>query len=166
MKRGLTVLIYLVAALHVGLLIIDRYPFLRIMFSLLCLGASFLILPEFPAVEYTHPLFIAAVALSFVNHFSWFLYFVNSSANNAYYGAEHDNPSVIQVTAFFGLIVWAVPLGLLVSLVSPSSYLPTTDPNAPKRQSAIKSLLSHFDVLRGITERASSRLRSKPHHQY
>lgn len=164
MKRFITLLIYLVAALHFGLLVVDRMPFLKISFSLACLASSFLILPEFPAVEYTSPVFIGSVLMSLVNHFSWFFYFVSSDYDRYSNNYNWGNGSVMQVTAFFTLVVWSVPLAILVSLVSPSSYLPTTDPNAPKRQSAIKALLSQFDLLRNFTERASTRLRH--HHNY
>jgi hypothetical protein len=132
---------YIVAGLHLGLLI-DRLPFFRILYSGACLLMCTAILPEFPAVEYSSPTFIATMAMSMANHFQWFWYFVDHPRRN----------SITQMIAFFSLIVWAVPLGILVSLVSPSSYLPTTDPRAPKRQSLIKAFLSHFDLISNFTE--------------
>jgi hypothetical protein len=149
-KRFLTLLIYTVAALHVGLLVVDRLPFFRVALSMASLTMYYLILPDFPMVEYTSPFFIGGIVLSLTNHFVWFMYFLSSGV----YG-ESEFP-IWKAISFFALMIWAAPLGFLVSLVSPSEFLPTTSSsvriNQPKRQNAIKSFLSYFDFLGLISQ--------------
>ena len=142
MKRFILYAIYTVALLHIGTVLIDRLPVLRVFFSLGCLASSYLLIPEYPMIEYTNPMFIVDILLSFANHVQWFLFFIDDPASG--------QAGFWQITGFFVLMVWAVPLGILVSLVSPSSFLPTTttatvNQKARKRQNAIKALLGQYN---------------------
>lgn len=142
--------IYVIIALHVLLLITDRLPFLPILFSIV---AHIVYLQNFsaswPFISLTSPTFILSCLLVVGDHFVWFFHFANRAAEAkrynrnsgnryrhghnpaAYIGEGGREYGFMDVAAFFGICVWAVPLFLFLSLSANDNALPSSMASGP-----------------------------------
>lgn len=75
-KRVIKYTTYTIATFHI-LLLFDGLSFYRVSFSLGCLGWYCMLLPKFPAIELSSPVFLSSCLLVIVNHFTWFFYFTD-----------------------------------------------------------------------------------------
>ncbi|KAK6516222.1 erv26 superfamily protein [Arthrobotrys conoides] len=141
-KRILTRLIQAIIVIHVGLFVVDRFPFLLTLFSGASHGVYAMNLRRFPMVALTDGWFIGSCILVVTNHILWFRHFSKppeplydySSSSSAYnrhrntYGSTEYKPvpSFSEISAFFGLCVWLVPFALFVSLSAGENVLPSS----------------------------------------
>lgn len=77
-KRFITYTIYTILAVHILLWLEGGLPFSRTALSMGCLGLNSLMLPTFPAIDLSNPVFLSSCVMVLVNHFSWFFYFTES----------------------------------------------------------------------------------------
>jgi hypothetical protein len=133
-----------IIALHVLLLFTDSLPPLSIFFSIAC---HLVYLSNFtsswPYISLSSPRFILSCVLVIADHFTWFYHFANKASEakrrpkyrygaGGGYGAggqqtivqEH---SFMDVAAFFGICVWAIPLFLFLSLSANDNALPNSE---------------------------------------
>lgn len=122
-------ILQIIITLHVLLLFTDALPPLSVFFSITC---HLVYLSNFtsswPFISLSSPRFILSCVLVIADHFTWFYHFANKASeakrrpkyrygagngNTGYNGQEH---SFLDVAAFFGICVWAVPLFLFLSL--------------------------------------------------
>ncbi|KAL2916949.1 erv26 superfamily protein [Polyrhizophydium stewartii] len=103
---------------HMILWVADSFPFLRIVFSMACLGWYSLMLPAFPAINISSAVFIVSCVLVITNHFVWFVYFAGRRT------------SFSEIASFFGLLVWLVPFLFFISLTANDYTLPAFDARA------------------------------------
>ena len=134
-KRLILYTQYTIIGLYASLLIFSGLPFFKCAFGIACQGMMLMMQPDFPAIEFTSPVFLVSLGASLLNHFLWFAYFIQ------------EDHWMLEIAAFYVLMIWVIPLAYLVSLVSPDSFLPTTGSAPRKRSNAIKSFLESFNLL-------------------
>ncbi|KAI7865514.1 transmembrane adaptor Erv26 [Spinellus fusiger] len=100
-----------VMAVHI-LLLFDNLPFFHILFSLFCHCIYSLNLKTFPWIDLLSLPFLGSCLLVLVDHFLWFKYFT-----------MHYRP-FMDITAFFGICVWLIPLTYFISLSANENSLP------------------------------------------
>ncbi|KAK1231831.1 erv26 super protein [Marasmius sp. AFHP31] len=119
-----------VIALHVVLYFTESLPFLQTLFSIIC---HVVYLQNFsntwPLISLSSISFVASCGLVIVDHFMWFFYFAQLTENARQYRYRGrpgpQAPSFSEITTFFGLCVWLVPLFLFLSLSANDNALPT-----------------------------------------
>ncbi|KAF8341245.1 transmembrane adaptor Erv26 [Cantharellus anzutake] len=123
--------IYVVIILHVLLWLIDSFPFPQIAFSILC-HCVYLsnFTPSWPLISLTSPSFISSCLLVLTDHFVWFFYF-SKRTHAARYGHANWKPpqgalTFAEISTFFGVCVWLVPLFLFLSLSANDNALPVS----------------------------------------
>ncbi|KAI8813873.1 transmembrane adaptor Erv26 [Cladochytrium replicatum] len=120
-KKFIKWTLWTVVALHIILLVYDRFPVIRTLFSLACHGWYSLLLRDFPTIELTSPYFVVSCVLTVTDHFMWFFFF-----------ARHYHP-FSEIATFFGICVWLVPFTFFISLSANEYTLPAFDPTAARR---------------------------------
>jgi hypothetical protein len=110
-KRVLKGMLLAVAVFH-ALFLVAGVPFFTILVSLLCQLCYASLLPSFPFVDPFSLPSLAAMAGVLVSHYAWFNFF-----------ASNYTP-IFQVTGFFLIVIWSVPLGFFVSLSIGDDALP------------------------------------------
>ncbi|OLY82667.1 Protein SVP26 [Smittium mucronatum] len=135
-KRILEVYTLVSLVLLLSFLLIDGAPFLRIVFSVVCLGVYSLFLNTFPLVNIASFTFVASCACALGNHFVWFLYFADNVSEF----------SVLEIVSFMTICVWLLPILYLISLDSPGNALPSFDSSgkSKKRQKIFSNIFSFF----------------------
>lgn len=131
-KRILSIGTLVIACIHI-LLLFEGLPVYQTLFSILTLYLLSLMLANFPNVSITSPTVIIAFIAVIINHFSWFSYFTTRH----FYAWK-------EVTSFFGICVWSLPLLYFLSLSANEYSLPTFDhgKDGKKRSNLLKSLFN------------------------
>ena len=103
---------------------------------------------SWPYISLSSPRFILSCVLVIADHFTWFYHFANKASeakrrpkyrygagyNGAQQGSLQEH-SFMDVAAFFGICVWAVPLFLFLSLSANDNALPNSKlPKGMERQ--------------------------------
>jgi len=140
-KKILTHCIQGVIGIHVLLLLLDGFPFLATLFGIGLHVLYWQFLKQFPFVDFSSPIFMAACAGLIVNHWLWILYF-----------REELQYRVPQIMAFFVPCVWLVPFGFFVSVSLGDTVLPSgthsgglgMSSESGGKTSALKGLLAWF----------------------
>lgn len=115
--------------LHVLLFFLESLPFRQTAFSIIC---HFVYLQNFssawPLISLLSPFFIASCILVLADHFSWFFYFarVTHEARHyrSYLNPPPSAPGFFEISSFFAICVWLVPLFLFLSLSANDNTLP------------------------------------------
>eukprot|EP00520_Triparma_pacifica_P013657 CAMPEP_0118656984 /NCGR_PEP_ID=MMETSP0785-20121206/13771_1 /TAXON_ID=91992 /ORGANISM="Bolidomonas pacifica, Strain CCMP 1866" /LENGTH=178 /DNA_ID=CAMNT_0006549861 /DNA_START=60 /DNA_END=593 /DNA_ORIENTATION=+ len=94
------------------LLLLSGLPFLPLFQSSLCNLVYLTLLPSYPYVEPLSLPSISSLIAVVLSHYTWFTYF-----HTVY-------TPILQVTGFFTVMIWMIPLMLFVSLSLPSESLP------------------------------------------
>lgn len=128
-KKLLTFGTFIIAGIHL-LLLFEDLPLYQTLFSLLTLYLLSTMLETFPNVSITSPSVIISFLAVMINHFSWFSYFTTKH----YYSWR-------EVSSFFGICVWSLPLLYFLSLSANEYSLPSFDSNKPKKRSNILKTL-------------------------
>ncbi|KAF4625990.1 hypothetical protein G7Y89_g12170 [Cudoniella acicularis] len=150
-KKLLTRLIYFVIGLQTLLLLVDGFPFMLSVLSIVSHVVYLGNMRRFPIVKLSDPLFITSCVLVLVNHYVWFSHFSNPalSAPRNRYDAS-NMPTFTEIASYFGLCVWLVPFALFVSLSASDNVLPTMGSEEPggdgknKRQGMVKVLVDNI----------------------
>ncbi|TPX31256.1 hypothetical protein SmJEL517_g05376 [Synchytrium microbalum] len=111
---------YIVIATHL-LLFLDNLPWWRLIYSFGCQLWYLQLLPSFPIIELTNPVFLGVCGMVVINHFIWFWYFT-----------QKYHP-FSQIATFFGLCVWLVPFLYFISLSANDYTLPAFDQSSASR---------------------------------
>ncbi|KAH8830402.1 transmembrane adaptor Erv26-domain-containing protein [Flagelloscypha sp. PMI_526] len=124
--------IYGIIALHGLLYLFDQLPFNLLAFSALC-HVVYLqnFSSQWPIISLTSWTFIASAILVIVDHFLWFFYFSRLTAaarhqRNHYRYNAPTTPGFSEISTFFGICVWLVPLFLFLSLSANDNALPVS----------------------------------------
>jgi len=146
---------YAVIALQVLLYFTDSLPLLQTAFSILC---HIVYLQNFssrwPLISLSSASFIASCTMAIGNHFLWFMYF-SRLARDARQGYRYRNqvphvPGFTDMSTFFAVCVWLVPLFLFLSLSANDNALPTSsgtgDPSSGSQHSKSSLFKSMFSV--------------------
>ena len=127
-----------IIATHIILYFTDGLPFLQTIFSI---GCHLVYLQNFsstwPFIALTSPAFVGSCIGAIVNHFLWFFHFADVSRQARMQAQRHfrrppvpvavvKTPSFSEVSTFFGLCVWLVPLFLFLSLSANDNALPVS----------------------------------------
>ena len=144
-RKLLTRLIYAIILIQTLLTLIDRFPLLLSIVSVVSHGVYMGNLRHFPIVKLTDPVFILScgkpasccprckrfelteyIVLVLVNHFLWFRHF--SSPPSPPSSSIYDRPEIptfTEIASYFGICVWLVPFALFVSLSAGENVLPS-----------------------------------------
>lgn len=142
-KKLLKRAIFVVAGVHLMLLVLDDMPFLQLVFSIAVLAVYYQLLHNFPVIELTDAWFLASCACAVVNHCLWFVFF-----GSHYYPFK-------EILAFFFICVWMIPFGFFISLSANENALPGSmgfEQGVRKKQS--NRLLSFFSFFKSKTDEA------------
>jgi len=132
-KRLLTRLIYAVITIQTLLWLIDGFPFLLSLLSIISHIVYLGNMRRFPIVKLSDPLFLTSCILVLVNHYAWFVHF-SKSHSSPYATSYYDQPyrtTFSEIASYFGLCVWLVPFALFVSLSASDNVLPTMGSEMP-----------------------------------
>ncbi|ODV91645.1 hypothetical protein CANCADRAFT_73676 [Tortispora caseinolytica NRRL Y-17796] len=144
-KRCIERTILATIAVHVALVLFDKFPFWLSVISI----ATQLIyrqnLITFPYIQLSSPTFLLSCALMLLNHYLWFSHFSNLSDQAKYVYDPYTQinlPSFSQISSFFGLVIWLVPFSLFISLTAGENVLPAaSDGSAVGESKAHRSTL-------------------------
>ncbi|XP_052745627.1 protein TEX261 [Bicyclus anynana] len=114
-KYVITWLVFITAAIHVGLALLEELPLHLHALGLLQQFLHLLLLRQFPVVRPASAVFCAAVANLALHHYTALRHF-----SGVYYNFS-------EVLSYFTLCLWVVPFALFVSLSANDYVLPTTD---------------------------------------
>ncbi|KAI9034237.1 TEX261 protein [Hyaloraphidium curvatum] len=123
-KKIIRYTLWTLVVLHIPLLVVDRFPWWRVGFGILCHLFYSLLLKTFPMISLTSPEFIGSCVLAVGDHFLWFNYFSSRYA------------SFWEISTFFGIFVWLVPFMFFVSLSAADNVLPLQDPSLNRTSSS------------------------------
>lgn len=115
---------------HLVLYFFDSLPLTHIAFGIVChivylrnIGQTW------PLISLSSPTFIASCLLVLADHFLWFFYFANKSKaarrTRGTYRRGDPGPSFGDISTFFAICVWCVPLFLFLSLSANDNVLPS-----------------------------------------
>ena len=133
-RKVLSRLIYTIIGIQIFLVVVDGFPVLLSLLSIVSHVVYASNLRRFPIVKLSDPLFLLSCVLVLLNHWLWFRHFSSPPApsqrteNNwrqPYQVNYEDMPSFSEVASYFGLCVWLVPFSLFVSLSAGENVLPT-----------------------------------------
>ncbi|KAJ5224147.1 hypothetical protein N7468_008689 [Penicillium chermesinum] len=133
-RKLLSRLIYTIIAIQLFLVVVDGFPVLLSLLSIVSHLVYASNLRRFPIVKLSDPLFLLSCVLVLLNHWLWFQHFSSPPApsqraeNNwrqPYHINYEDMPSFSEVASYFGLCVWLVPFALFVSLSAGENVLPS-----------------------------------------
>ncbi len=110
-KRIIQTLLLSILIIHI-IMLAERISFKRVLFSMACHIWYATMLIDYPYINLAGVFFIGSVILSVANHFVWFFYFT------------HTHHLLLELTAFFGVAVWMVPLSFFISLSANDNVLP------------------------------------------
>ncbi|KZT42995.1 phosphatidylinositol phosphate phosphatase [Sistotremastrum suecicum HHB10207 ss-3] len=155
--------IYVIIALHLALYFSERFPLRLIAFSIFC---HIVYLQNFssswPVISLLSPSFIFSCLLVIADHFLWFFHFarVTQEARRLAQTQYHRGGRLItpaegvhtfwEISTFFGVCVWALPLFLFLSLSANDNALPTS--NGPSTPSHSRT---SFEIPAAQRERSS-----------
>ena len=135
-KKVLTGATFVIAGIHL-LLLFESFPMYHTLFSLLTLYLLSTMLETFPNVSITSVNVIISFLAVLINHFMWFSYFTH-----------HHYYTFREVTSFFGICVWSLPLLYFLSLSANEYTLPSFDSNQPKKRSnLVKTLINSMSSM-------------------
>ena len=123
---------------HVLLYFFDSLPFTYLAFGIIC-HVVYLrnIGPTWPLISLSSPTFIVSCLLVLTDHFLWFFYFANKSKEarrtRGTYRRGDPGPSFGDISTFFAICVWCVPLFLFLSLSANDNVLPSNGAYSPYR---------------------------------
>lgn len=146
-KRILRRMIQGIMVVYILLWLFDGFPWKQTVFSLVSYAVYMLNLLDFPYVELSSPIFLLLCVLVVSNHFLWFQFFNLPRIPTAQEMAQLDYvpptiPTFMEVSSFFGVMVWLLPFALFVSLSAHDGMLPRHSENAPiKRKSGLAKAL-------------------------
>ncbi|KAI8899451.1 transmembrane adaptor Erv26, partial [Globomyces pollinis-pini] len=128
-KKILNYSIVIIILFHL-ILLLDGFPILRLLFSIFCTLWYSRLLPKFPVVDLTGPIFVVSCVLALINHFLWLDFF----RSNRY--------RMLDMISFFCLLVWLLPFLFIISTSANDLALPAFDSNGSiKNQSLVKKWL-------------------------
>lgn len=130
-------LIYIVIIFHCMLYFAESYlPLPQIAFSIICHSVYSLNFRTFPIISLTSVSFMSSCVLAVLNHFIWFFHFNGlaqaARARESRWRYRHPTaskievPSFLDVSTFFVICVWLVPLFLFLSLTANENTLPVS----------------------------------------
>lgn len=102
------------------ILCIDGLPVKETFIGILCHIAYLSMLSTFPFIELVSLKSFASVVAVIVSNYFWLSYFLNLE--------EHKDDHFFQIIGFFIVMVWATPIGLLISLTINDNILPGSRP--------------------------------------
>ncbi|GMI16914.1 hypothetical protein TrLO_g7076 [Triparma laevis f. longispina] len=118
--------------------------FLTLLISAACHACYCLLLTKFPFVSPTSLASILSILAVIINHYNWFQFFY---ANYT---------PIFQVTGFFMLMIWIVPLQLFVSLCMEGDNLPNSQRiGSGKGSNVFKGFV---EVMREIWEKVAPKI--------
>ena len=123
---------------HFLLYFFDSLPLTHIAFGIIC-HVVYLrnIGPTWPLISLSSPTFIVSCLLVLADHFLWFFYFANKSKaarrTRGTYRSGDPSPSFGDISTFFAICVWCVPLFLFLSLSANDNVLPSNGACSPYR---------------------------------
>lgn len=146
-KKVIVQMIWAVIACHALLWLFDGLSFWKTAFSIAINCVYLQTMKQFPLVEVTSPQFIVGCVGAVLNHFLWTRHFYNPDLP-PYTVYEHiptfkgeTLPPFREIASFFGLLVWAVPLTLFISLSAGDNVLPTTAEGTADKKNKHKGML-------------------------
>ncbi|ORY35187.1 DUF396-domain-containing protein [Rhizoclosmatium globosum] len=92
----------------------------RIAFSIACHAFYSQMLNTFPNIQLDDPFFIISCVLAVADHFLWFFWFAEANHFHRF----------MDISAFFGLMIWLVPFMFFISLSAAENTLPAFDANS------------------------------------
>lgn len=98
------------------ILYMDGLPIKESIIGILCQIAYISMLKKFPFIRLVSIQSFASVIAIIASHYFWLNYFLNL-------GEYRDNHS-FQIVGFFVIMVWATPIGLLISLTINDNVIP------------------------------------------
>ncbi|KAK9874676.1 hypothetical protein WA026_005496 [Henosepilachna vigintioctopunctata] len=113
-KKFITWMNTTVTVLFILLWLLEGFPSIMVFCGVLAQISHFVILKNFPYVNFFSPGFIAAVIFIIINHLLAFKHFAD-----VYY-------TFSEVLSYFTLFLWMVPFSLFVSLSANDNVLPIT----------------------------------------
>ena len=125
-----------IIAFHLVLYWFDKLPLTYISFGILChLVYLQNIGPTWPLISLSSPAFIASCLLVLADHFLWFFYFADQTKaakkTRGTYRRGDPGPSFGDISTFFAICVWCVPLFLFLSLSANDNVLPSNGARSP-----------------------------------
>ncbi|KAI9352656.1 transmembrane adaptor Erv26 [Obelidium mucronatum] len=131
-----------VVGCHVILGVYDGMSWLRISISIGCHLFYSLMLNSFPNIQLDDPYFIISCVLAVVDHFMWFFWFADANHFHRF----------MDISAFFGLMVWLVPFMFFISLSAAENTLPSFDAasassrggSSSKKTNLVKGIINVF----------------------
>ncbi|KTW32417.1 uncharacterized protein T551_00507 [Pneumocystis jirovecii RU7] len=129
-KKLLRKMIYFVIFLHLVILILDKFPFFLIMFSILSHILYLSNLRSFPCISVYSLQFIIGSVFTVLNHLFWIwhfrLYFSSLLTNSFTYSKKknYEGFTFNQIASFFAICVWLIPFSLFISLPAGDNVLP------------------------------------------
>ena len=146
--RILKGLIYSIVSMY-AIFYVDGMPWKQTLAGIVCHLTYYLTLSTFPFIEIFSLKSLASVIAIIVSHYFWFEYFMEM---------EHQF-SMHQILGFFIVMVWAVPVGLLISLTINENVLPSSRSSeypaegAKKRATVYVSVVDFFaGIFRNFSE--------------
>lgn len=140
-------MIWAVIACHVLLWLFDGLPFLKTVYSISLNVVYLQTMKQFPLVDLTSAPFIIGCIGAVLNHFLWARHFYDPDLP-PYSVYDHiptfkgeTLPPFREIASFFGLLVWAVPLTLFISLSAGDNVLPTSAESPADRKNRHKGML-------------------------
>ncbi|KAK6185093.1 hypothetical protein SNE40_007407 [Patella caerulea] len=116
-------LIIFTTGVHIGVLVLEDFPFYVSVLGLLANAFYFMVLQNFPYFNLTSPSFIGSVVMMFGQHYVTFSHF-----SNVWYPFS-------EVMAYFTICLWLVPFAFFVSLSANEYVLPTVSSDRPSLSS-------------------------------
>eukprot|EP01118_Nematostelium_gracile_P012635 TRINITY_DN4645_c0_g1_i1.p1 TRINITY_DN4645_c0_g1~~TRINITY_DN4645_c0_g1_i1.p1 ORF type:complete len:212 (-),score=33.82 TRINITY_DN4645_c0_g1_i1:10-645(-) len=111
-RRIIRYMIMTIIGLHCLLLFFEDLPLTHVAFGLISHCTYYLLLKDFPFIEFSDPKFIGSVVCMIADHSMWFYYFMYHF---------HD---FTDVASFFIIMVWMIPFAYFLSLSANESSLP------------------------------------------
>ncbi|GMI25912.1 hypothetical protein TeGR_g3451, partial [Tetraparma gracilis] len=138
-KKIITYLLLAVLCIH-ALLPFCGVPVTPCLLSMACHVAYGTLLPAFPFVEPVSGPCLASLAAVALAHYTWFGYF------------KTEYTPMFQVTGFFLVMIWSVPLGFFVSLSVGDDALPAL--SGGERVGAKGGAGGHHNVFKSLFDKA------------
>jgi len=145
-KRWISAATISVIAIYV-LLLIGGLPVINICIGIMAHISYLPLLNTFPLVEPISVATIWACMVSVGNHLNWFHFFVDQVKQGGSSAIDREDLSAFQVTGCIFLLVWLVPIGFFISLISADECLPTSSglqSQYKKKQGIFKSFMNSF----------------------
>jgi|Transcript_27124 hypothetical protein len=110
------------------ILYMDGLPLKESIIGILCQVAYMSMLLKFPFVEIFSMQSFASVIAVLASHYFWLSYFLNLG--------EYRDDHSFQIVGFFVIMIWATPIGLLISLTINDNVIPYSTKSLENRKHA------------------------------